>query len=1482
MKSLGKYLTIMAATTAIFSAIAWTVPTWYVNNTVENDLIRMLKKRLNEFNDERPEDRVYLQTDKPMYEPGDDIWFAAYVRNGSDLKASDQSDIVHVELINPKGSVEKTLNLVALKGKTAGDFNLPETAPGGIYKIKGYTNWQKNDSTFFEKEFQVQKVVLPRLKMKLDFERKAFGPGDEVFAKIKLETNENEPLANHKINYVAQLDGKKIAGKELETDETGERYVRFNLPKDLSTNDGLLNIMISYQGNTESISRSIPIVLNKIDLAFYPEGGEMINQMENRVAFKAMNEFGKPADIEGEVLDKDGKVVAEFNSYHMGMGAFDFIPEEGQSYTARITKPAGVDKKYELPEALPVGYTISVDNSNKDMIKVKVISSEEEELSLLAQVRGKLCYSTAINAKAGYNVVKIPAKKFPMGVAQFTLFDHKGIARAERLAFVNKDQQLQVSIKTDKEKYLPREKVNMTITVKDDRGLPMPGSFSLAVTNDQLLSFADDKQGNILSQMLLEQDLKQKVEEPNFYFDPKEEKADEALDYLLMTSGWRRFEWQKVAWSQVPRVMFQGEKAVVSGKILDAYTRKPIKKASLKINDKYTVKADENGVFSLKGVDLSEKCSLYFTADGYGNSSRFISRYQDNLMVYMYPQNYGTYTVNATRAQIQMDEVMLAPAAAKHVELAAVEVMEVQKRHRKKEGRAERRNEPRDKNKEQLAVPMEEPVGGAKVAEKKDKAEEAEEKDVDNFKQLAAGIAMDDRWAMDEEFAGEDIRDLQGNNQQQAQVYYRARTFAAPVYDQAQNVEMRTDFRNTIYWNPNVEVGTNGKAKVSFYTSDDITSFRAVLEGIGFDGSVAHSEKTIYSQLPFAMQVKTPVEVATEDVISIPLTLTNNTDHMLEGKLNITAPNSLIPVSNISEIQKIAAGESKTIFLDYSVSTEIGAGDFNVSFNANGLSDAFSQQIKTVAKGFPVTASFSGNDLQSTFTVNPQNVVKGSMQATFIAYPNVVSDLMQGVSSILREPYGCFEQTSMSSYPNAMVLDYLKATESSDDKLLASATGLLDRGYKRLTTFETKEKGYEWFGSNPGHEALTAYGLMQFNDMKKVGGKVDEKMLKRTANWLLSRKNGKGGFKRNERALDNFGRASKEVTDAYIVYALSEAGFSSEIQNEFAAAYNNAMKSKDPYMLAMVANAAYNLNATDKGNKALTEMMKHQEEDGNITGANHSITYSTGKSLIIETTSLGLIAMLKAPDQNLKAINKAVEALVNNRSGYGGFGNTQGTVLSLKALTEFAKFSKKTNEDGIIEIYVDGKKVAEKEYKAGDKGAIEISGLEAFLSSGKQDISVKFQGAKEALPYSMAVTWNTFLPNSDDACAVQLKTKLNTKTAKVGETVRLSATLTNTKDEGIPSTMAIIGVPAGFTLQPWQLKELQEKGVFDYYEIKGNNLAVYYRCMAPSAVKEINLDLKAEMPGTFDAPASSAYLYYTNEHKCWTGLGQITVKKNKM
>lgn len=1467
------------------TVLAWITPNTYYKMAIDNEFIKELKKKLNSYNEAFSEERVYLHLDKPMYEPGEDIWFSAYLVNGKDMSPSKISDILHVELINPKGSVEKTINLIVKNGKTAGDFSITNEMLGGIYKIRAYTNWMKNtasenandwEKNSFEKEIQVQKVILPKLKMKLDFERKAFGAGDEVIAKLILNTNENKALANYKIKFVANIDGKKILEKADITDEEGIKFIKFNLPKDLANNDGLLNVMIDYNGSTESVSRSIPIVLNKIDLALLPEGGELVAGLETNVAFKAINEFGKAADVEGVVLNSKNAVVSSFASFHNGMGAFKFTPSQTEKYTVKITKPEGITKHYEMPEVLGRGYVLNVENEKAGEITAKIKTTEQEQLSLVAQVRSQIYYSTAIDAKKGDNTIVISTANFPVGVTQLTLFDSKGIERAERLVFTNPYKQLSISIETDKEKYLPREKVKMTVKVKDEKGMPAPANLSLSIVNDQFLTFADDKSGNMLSQLLLENDLNVKVEEPAFYFDKKEEKASKALDYLLMTSGWRRFTWEKIMSNDKPLITYQNEKAVIKGIVLDAETAKPLKGVRIQIGVTTDITTGESGTFNLENIDLVSPVNINCSAKGYNSQYTYINDYNNNLTIYLYKPYTYKHQYSRTKTRNKMGAIPMAAGAGqggnkkfKEEEVfmdGDIMINEDAVPAMAAVANAEFNNVPK--------------VEGKKAEEKADKIVMNNVK-ADLNAGLFAGEAMD-------ELVMDDRMNVFGMNAKgpmknqmvpQAPKYYRGRQYYTPEYRGDENVEVRTDFRNTIYWNADLNIDYTGKKTIEFYMSDDISSFRTTVEGISKEGTIGRNEKTFFTQLPFGMSTKIPVEVATQDLVSIPLTLSNNTDKPLGGQLSIFAPEALTALEKTPELQTIMPGKSKTIYLDYRVSDKIGEGEFTIKFKACGLGDAFVQKIKIAAKGFPASASFSAQDVEKEFSFSMRNVVKGSLKASFTAFPNVVSDLMKGVEGILREPYGCFEQTSMSSYPNAMVLDYLKTTDNKDDKTMAKATDLLNRGYKRLITYETKEKGYEWFGSNPGHEALSAYGLMQFNDMKNVGGDVDQKMIDRTAEWLMGRKDGNGGFQRNQLALDNFGRASKEITDAYIVYSLSEAGYTN-IKKEFETSYTNAISSKDPYMLALIACAAHNLKETKKANEALTALIKQQQADGSFIGKTHSITYSQGQSLLIETTALATMAMLKEEGKNGTELTKSVDYLVKSRNGYGTFGNTQGTVLALKALTAYAKSSKKTTEDGTIVLFIDGKKVAERDYKAGQKEAIVIEELEKnILDEGKHMVKVKFVGVKTPLPYSVAVNWTTNLPESNSECAVSLKSNLESKSVTVGETVRLTSVLTNKQNQGLPSTMAIIGIPAGFTAQPWQLKELQDKKVIDYYEIKGNNIAVYYRCLAPNAVKEIKLDLKAEMPGEYDAPASCAYLYYTNEYKVWAGAEKITVKK---
>lgn len=1431
----------------------------------QDDLTAMTSNVLSNifktWNDSLPEDRVYVQCDKPFYSPGETIWFSVFIRDARTFKASGKSDIVYVELINPKGSVEKVLTLVAKKGVAKGDVDLTDEIAGGIYSLKAYSNWQKNDPNppFFVKEIQVQAVVLPRLKMKLDFQKKAYGAGDKAVADLELQTNENKPLASFPLNYTVSIAGAEIFKGSSKSDNNGKAKVSFDLPKKLTSVDGLLNVLISYDGQTESISRSVPIVLNKIGLSFFPEGGDLVSGLKSVVAFKAVNEFGKAADVEGHVTDNNGNKVAQFESFHLGMGGFTLEPKEGKTYSAHITKPKGITDTFSLPEAMPQGYVLTVDEVNKTTMKLAAGSTRDEKLLIFIQIRGKEYYSKEVVVKKGMNVITVDSRKFPIGVAQITLFDSKGIERAERLVFVNKHRQATVTIKTDKERYLPREKVKLTITASDETGMRMPGNFALAVTDDQLLSFADDKSSTILSHMLAESDVKGKVEEPRFYFDPEKEKADKALDYLLMTNGWRRFTWKQITESEYPAINNPSERAVISGVVMDGETQKGVPGAVVKIAArKVETRTDSDGAFSFKNVDLYEGVSVEAVL-GKRSAQVHVNQYTSSLQLWMY--EFHPPKLRAAKrfaANMAAEHADMAPVAAKIAEGNDMQLQKLKAPDGKvlpppapvKALAKKKANQVKDK-----AMPKPAPAVQAKMLKNEEDLE------------INMEIEMLRKELPQEERA-----------RPQEVTYYRAREYAVPDYKDPQRSEVRSDFRSTIFWQGDVELKNNGTATVEFYTNDAITSFRAITEGFTTDGGIGRGEQVFYAQLPFSISSKIPPVVLTGDTLDLSLIIKNTTTSALKGNLTFTIPDGLKMLNSINKERTIAPSGAEVMPVKLLVESRNDSAKISFNFEANNLSDAFVAPVKIVPQGFPVDLSFSGNNMKGKYTVDIKQPVENSITATLRAYPSAVSDLLTGIESILQEPYGCFEQTSVTSYPNALVLSYLRKTDNPDPEIMKRAEELLHKGYQRLTTFETKEKGYEWFGGVPAHEALTAYGLMQFNDMNKVGDVADKGMIERTANWIMSRRDNKGGFLRNPQALDSYGGADADITNAYIVYALAEAG-RRDIQKELDSSVKSAMESKDPYVMALVANALYCFDDKNRGNEIIKILIGKQANDGAWCGSRHSITRSEGISLKLETTSLVCLAIMSSRQPNNNALVKGVKFIVGSRSGNGAFGSTQSTILSLKALTKYAQFARKTDSPGTIIVSVNNKDVAKMSYKAGEKEAITLDSLQKFIKEGTSTIAIRYEGTKSALPYSLAVSYNTWEPVSSENCKVDLKTSMSISKVKIGQTVRVTSVLTNKTESGLPMTLAIIGLPAGLSPQPWQLKELQEKKIVDFYEVIGSNVVFYYRQMKPSEKKTINLDCKAEIAGTYIPPASRAYLYYTNEDKIWTGLKPIVIAR---
>ena len=236
----------------------------------------------------------------------------------------------------------------------------------------------------------------------------------------------------------------------------------------------------------------------------------------------------------------------------------------------------------------------------------------------------------------------------------------------------------------------------------------------------------------------------------------------------------------------------------------------------------------------------------------------------------------------------------------------------------------------------------------------------------------------------------------------------------------------------------------------------------------------------------------------------------------------------------------------------------------------------------------------------------------------------------------------------------------------------------LKKGYDKLVSFKTKEKGYEWFGESPAHESLSAYGLMQFSEMKKVTSFVDDGMVKDLSKWLLSRKDGKGLFLKNEKALDSFGRAPDNITAAYIVWTLSASGeatfdeVSKEVANLKTLADDQiANGSTDAYFLGLLASTLYNYGKNEEAQVYADAIIKNQRSSGNVTQSLTTITTSMGENLVIETTGIAVIAWMNDQTRYSSRITPAINWLVASVKNGGRYGSTQATILALKAITSY-------------------------------------------------------------------------------------------------------------------------------------------------------------------------------------------------------------------
>jgi uncharacterized protein YfaS (alpha-2-macroglobulin family) len=546
---------------------------------------------------------------------------------------------------------------------------------------------------------------------------------------------------------------------------------------------------------------------------------------------------------------------------------------------------------------------------------------------------------------------------------------------------------------------------------------------------------------------------------------------------------------------------------------------------------------------------------------------------------------------------------------------------------------------------------------------------------------------------------------------------------------------------------------------------------------------------------------------------------------------------------------------------------------------APSYSDTVTRKLVVKPRGFPIEKGFGGllsaNAAVSHAVAIPDAVVPNSVTTNIAVYPTPLGNLTEALQRLIVDPNGCFEQTSSTSYPLTMAQQYFLSHTGVDGKLVEAARGKLDAGYKRLVSFWCPDRGYEWFGENPGHEALTAFGLLHFSDMAQVR-EVDRNMVTQTRAWLMKQRDGQGGFERKRRALHTW-IEDRDCSNAYIAWALLEGGEKpADLAAEIAALKTAAAQSANSYVLALAANAFFPAGEKDEAKKQMDRLAAKQVADGSVSGGTATIVGSGGEALTIETTALSALAWLRDPNY-AGNVEKAMRFLCESCKN-GRYSSTQATVLALRAIVTYDKLRARPKAAGRVRVFVDGQGVGDwLAFDPKTEGALKLPDVSELLTKGEHKIEVKMEDGGE-MPYSVAVCYNAFTPASSKECKLDLAVKLAQDEVAEGAATEANVTVTNKAKEAVPTPVAIVGLPGGLEPRHDQLKELVKKHTIDAYEVLGREVVLYWRSLAAEQKVEVPLSLIAAIPGTYTGPASRAYLYYTDEHKQWVDGVKVAVK----
>lgn len=479
---------------------------------------------------------MFVHFDKTIYSNNENVWLTAYLLDSTDIN---KHTTLIVNLIKDDArAVVLEDKFVMDKGLAFGNLFIPDSVAAGNYTFVAYTNLMSNGSPYiiFKQPVTIKTANQATFTAQLS-------PIDTAITsaemKVRLMANIStvDLLRNAEVNYYIGSPANHLLSGKVKTDASGQ-YV-FNIPsKILSAGNNKIYVRVKHKGEEKEISMSLPVASQLPVVNFYPEGGNLINNLSGYVGWEAKTTGNTPLQVSA-VLYKDDKAVDTIETNGYGMGKFIFTPKSGSKYAVKLNGNMG--ESYDLPAILSGGPTISTQKAFvNDTLTITLQDAKPEKLFLLVHNYSQLFSATPILMNGSSKRVKILLNEVPKGINQLTVTDSLGRPFAQRTFFAhyNRKQSLQIDANDE---FGTRQKVNIRVKLnnKDTSAMAL---VSIAAVQENRIEIK--KKNDIESYFYLNSQLGDLPAKENYLSNDEADK--QFLENVLLIKGWVRYKWTDV------------------------------------------------------------------------------------------------------------------------------------------------------------------------------------------------------------------------------------------------------------------------------------------------------------------------------------------------------------------------------------------------------------------------------------------------------------------------------------------------------------------------------------------------------------------------------------------------------------------------------------------------------------------------------------------------------------------------------------------------------------------------------------------------------------------------------------------------------------------------------------------------------------------------------------------------------------------------